>query len=829
MCRSVRFAVLLALAWGGAAFGQGLNAEGMILSPSMQPGRTVPIWQMKPFDRFQCTDPAKTWIDIEPDRLPEDFDDTGFKPGDSVPTVGLPTKYGFRKDIWYRFRAVADGGRYEVIGSGIFKIELFEEIVNGELAFELAKDVTPEKIKFDDGVEDLRVLREREPFCNLQKLTKLKESAKFNRVRYHAAEAAAGMNRADYPRVFECLEAERRARLLIPADAKVPTEVANLAPLDRRADLCADNWLRVVMGSARFDEGRRIVARLEATYPKSRVAETARRDYDRLVRGILDRARQSLAAGFVPKAYDLLDEAVLVQPDHPELRAEMAKLAKSHPRLRVAVAELPGYRLGPAAWTPADHRAAAILHEPMARLTGYKPDGSAVFESRLLSAIRDEDDLNRKVSVEVAPGLAWPGDGKPVTPVDAQRLFALARERGSALYHPALELLLTNVQARPPKATLMEFDRPQFQARMWLQTPLFRMSVDPTANNSVAGLGWQGLGPFRAYDRALNRVQFVANPRFVAPGEPTVKLLNEVRIPKPEDRFRALEYGAVDLVEFVPWRNAALAANVPNARLVRESVPKAHVLQFNYGRDLLRMPNVRRAIALALDRPAIFKAVGIAPTAGDCPLANAATVGALGNDPKAELWPYDPIVARILVAAAKKEVNAPAAPLTLSHQGNESTRRAVEQIAKQLNAAGFEVTIVQVDDRNPDPRAADLRYEIAAPTEAVFDLVTLLTRDNPSLFEYATPGMRALLVELLQVSSATKALALLPRIHAAVRGDVALVPLWQWHDQFLVSESVRNLPAKPHSVYDGVTRWDAEPRYPPAWWETQATSAGANR
>ena len=778
-----------------------------IAAPSMV--GNIPIWQLKPFDRLELKNDEHTKIDVEPDRLPKDADFKDVEANKWCGKMGLPWPgTQFRRDLWYRFTSSSEGRKYEVIGKGIAKIEHYEDIVFGALMGELNKENDIQKgvgaVKLDDCLEMLRILQERQPN---------EPRNIFARIRYHAVEAKVAEFKHDQERAFISLLEEKKLYALVPATVKVPTWIRALDPIDRRiADLC-DRWTGFCLSLRKYADGRRVIARLEKIFPDHDVAKKWRKNYADLVRPLVEHANQQIANNFYTEALITLDSAAEIQPDHPGMRATMEKAYAKHPRLRVAVGELPGYHSGPAGWSPADVRAADLLHEPLMRVKSAK-EGVTEFDSRLVNKV-DVSDLNRKAVVQIRSGLSWP-DGKPVTPVDVQRVFADARHRAGAFYHPALEFLLTNVQSQAPDLVTLEFDRPQFQAKAWFQMPFLRMGEAAEGG----GVGWTGMGPFYAQERRPDRILYLANSRYLDPGKPIIKQVVETRLATPEERFRAIQNGEVEMVGFVPFRNLPYVQNIPSVKPVKLTTPKVSVLQLNFDRDALRSPTLRRAIVYAIDRAEILRKIGASDDKDVKLLTGALPYGAFGYNTETKLWPYEPYLAKTLVAAVTKELKT-IPPLTFAHQGNESTRMACEEIAKQLRSIGLQVTLTEIDERAPDPREADLRYQMLSVSDPIFDLVTTLTRDNPSLVRNAGPRLRQYLIDLLKVPNVTEAARLLPEIHQALHDDVALIPLWQWNETCLVSDAIIGAPGALSRPYENIASWKTVPRYPPALWETK--------
>lgn len=105
------------------------------------------------------------------------------------------------------------------------------------------------------------------------------------------------------------------------------------------------------------------------------------------------------------------------------------------------------------------------------------------------------------------------------------------------------------------------------------------------------------------------------------------------------------------------------------------------------GSPLQSLP-VRQAAAYALNIPAILKAGGIRGQQASQLVPSAI----LGHDPSIKNTPYDPAKARQLLAS----VNGSNTPLTLSYASGDD--KQVAEIAKELNAVGFNVKLSQQPD-----------------------------------------------------------------------------------------------------------------------------------
>ena len=123
--------------------------------------------------------------------------------------------------------------------------------------------------------------------------------------------------------------------------------------------------------------------------------------------------------------------------------------------------------------------------------------------------------------------------------------------------------------------------------------------------------------------------------------------------------------------------------------------------------------------------------------------------------------------------------------------------------------------------RSADPLDADIRYESYTVSDPLYDVVTLLTRDNPTLAQHGSPWFRQLLVELIETPNLSTAARLLPQLQEVLFEDATILPLWQWTDCFAVSDAVAGVAEAPPTLYHRVADWKVEPRFPPAEWDAR--------
>jgi ABC-type transport system substrate-binding protein len=750
-----------------------------------QPPTAAPLWQLKPFDRVTLTNNATH--DIDPWRIPPgvEFD---VEEGEYVGRPGLPPKREVHRRRRYRIRLQVNGLEYYVLGRNIKNIEYYEDLLLAE-----AKRLVTQA-RFDEALPYFERLHEIAPDW-----PGLDEAV----VEAQRQEAARSFFAEDWERAFWLfVEALRRRDERSVVDAVSP-------PLENEIDRTADRWLAGRAAARDYAEMRRIVARLETVRPQSPVAARWRSELAARAAEALQTGLRLASDGKPIDALAPLEQAAAIDPSDAAVRGALEEAYGRRGHLRVAVEQLAGLR-SPAARSAADRRCVDLVHlRLMAPVFGADPPR---WKSEVLSSVtRPDEFVNRRAVLELRPGLVWSTGDKPVSAVDIQRILVDACRAESESFHPAFARLASQIETQSTQELSIDFDRPQPRPEAWLDMPVARRAGGD-------GSKWIGLGPFAVARADRERVEYRANPHFSQPGKPLLGKVTEMRIPAAADRLRALQENRVDIVANLLPRQVPAARSLADAGVVELAGPVVYVLQFNWNQRALRDRTLRRAVALAVDRRAILEKLGVDPgDAGALPTAPW-PVGGFGYDPSIEPRPYDPVLARTLVAAVRrKQSSLPA--LRLLHDDVQADRLACEEIARGLTSAGLEVQLVASNPTAPaSPSTADLYYAGLRVAEPVQDMVALLTRDNPSLWDHASPWLRQAVVNLVEVPTITDARQLMARLHRAIHDDAALLPIWQGPEWIAVSNRVRGLPERPTAVYDGVLDVAVTPGFEPPYW-----------
>jgi peptide/nickel transport system substrate-binding protein/glutathione transport system substrate-binding protein len=189
------------------------------------------------------------------------------------------------------------------------------------------------------------------------------------------------------------------------------------------------------------------------------------------------------------------------------------------------------------------------------------------------------------------------------------------------LERPTPDATLLNVLAMPEVAIL---------SSEWMKS-------DPNVKVKA-----NGTGPFilKEYEPGVRAVA-EKNPNYFRKGQPLLDRVEFRMIKNDDARVNALRTAAVDMIEFVPWKDIDTLKRQSGIK-VEASGGAFMNLWINTKKKPLDDPRVRRALAFAVDREAISKAAFFGhgsplygpPTSPDSPYFNKDLANAFSHDPQ---------------------------------------------------------------------------------------------------------------------------------------------------------------------------------------------------
>jgi peptide/nickel transport system substrate-binding protein len=570
-----------------------------------------------------------------------------------------------------------------------------------------------------------------------------------------------------------------------------------------------------------YAAGRQVLRELETLAPGNAAIAPARELYVGRARGLLDRARAVMDG----ERLDLILEAASVWPALEGLESAYREAFAAMPTLDVAVADLPD-PVGPWLKSSAAVRTAPLLYRPI--LASADEEGTKGSLPDQLAASVETVDLSRGMRIKIRTGFLWNDGSRPVSAIDVARSLVDRTVPTLPGYSARWADLLERVEATDDEQLEIRLARSTLRPEHWLLIPVGPAHGGGDGWVAAVGQGRRpvGDGPYRWVPSSAGVAQYVAVTNEGTPG-PKVRRVREVRYASADDAVAALERGDVSLVEEVAPAQLVELGKVAGVRVGQYATPSLHRIALDGRNEALRNRTLRRALSLAIDRKDLLEESVLRRKAdstnavADGPFLK----GSYADAPDVSPLPYDPWLAKALVAAARKEMGGVAVKLTFEHPPTLIARAVCPKLADAWREVGVEVTLKEVPERDLEAKLRaggrfDLAYRAARPGEPAFDAGPTIcpAYDAPPssdpLAALASPRILQLLLQLDRAPETTAAQALLLQIDRESRDELPILPLWQVVDHYAWRGRVKGIGDEARHIYQGIESWEVEPWYP---------------
>ena len=153
----------------------------------------------------------------------------------------------------------------------------------------------------------------------------------------------------------------------------------------------------------------------------------------------------------------------------------------------------------------------------------------------------------------------------------------------------------------------------------------------------------------------------------------------------------------MSLLEHVPPDRLAALGEDKEIKIGKYTHPVLHRIAIDGRNPVLRNRSLRRGLSSAIDRKAILEETVLkhAGDAANAPSDGAFAADSFANAPDVKPLVHDPLIARMLVTAARREMGNAPIKLTLEYPAIPEARAAVPKIAEAFTAAGIELKTVE--------------------------------------------------------------------------------------------------------------------------------------
>ena len=563
-----------------------------------------------------------------------------------------------------------------------------------------------------------------------------------------------------------------------------------------------------------YSKGRRILHELASFAPKSLATrEMTARFVNRA------EARLSAAEGkSAPVRLDAMTDALRIWPTLDGVEARYRELFLTMPTLETAVVDVPA-PLGPYAHSPADLRTTRLIYLP---LLEYDDDDARKGKraAQLVQTI-ETSDLGRRMLIKLRAGVPWSDGSRAASAVDVARDLTDRTDPNSPRYIARWAELLDRVEATDDSRLEIRLNRPPLRAGPWFLGPVGAAHAGSDGREASASpeRPWVCDGPFIAVEAKPDLVEF----RRREPGKGLIRI-REIRQASPAAGLAALRRGDVSLLARVPPDQAKALESEPGIKVGTYNRPTVHLIALDGRNPALRLRTLRRALSYAIDRKGLLEEFVLKRPIdeGDRPANGPFPAGSYADAPATPALEWNPMLAKMLTAAARKEIGGSPIQLKLEHPPSAEARATVGRIANAFKAAGVEIELVEISESRLESelragRKFDLAYRAVRVNDPVSDAGPLLMPgyDAPAeancMASAASPRILQLLLALERTADWTSARGLAVQIDRESRDELPVIPLWQIVDHYAWRDRLKGPAKTTERLYDRIETWEIAP------------------
>jgi peptide/nickel transport system substrate-binding protein len=592
-------------------------------------------------------------------------------------------------------------------------------------------------------------------------------------------------------------------------------------------------WISRALDMEKFAQGRRFLHELEQmaaehpTVPKLRDGFISRGS--KLMR---DAESKSGAARL-----DTLADALRIWPTLDNAARLYTKAFEALPTLDVAVVDVPR-PVGPWLRSEADARVSRLLYLPL--LASDSEEARAGKAAGQLASSLESTDLGRRLSFRVREGTTWSDGSRQVTSTDVARSLIDRSDPNSAKYQARWADLLDRVETNDNSRLEVRLNRPLYKLGAWFNWPVgpAHASTDGRVATVDQGRSLVGSGQFQCAVSSESFVELVRSTG-AAPGtagaspSAAVRRIRERRYPHAKAMLSALVEGEVSLVSHIPADQVAALRTIPLLKVGRYEQPLIHLIAFDGRNPALKNRSLRRGLSMAVNRRELLEETLLRrPPDGESLVADGPFAkGSYADAPGVKPPEYQPSLATMLIAAARKELGGAPIELRFEYPAVPEAQAVVLKIAEAFRLAGVRIEIAQLPESQLESelragRRFDLAYRMLRCAEPVLEAGPLLCPgydappETDALASAASSHILQLLLQLERAADVPTARGLVIQIDRESSKELPVLSLWQIVDHYAWRTRLSGPADVSDRLYAGIESWEIKPWIPRDPWMT---------
>ena len=574
----------------------------------------------------------------------------------------------------------------------------------------------------------------------------------------------------------------------------------------------ADRLLAWYQREGNFVAVRSLLERLQKQH-KDRLG-VGRTWQDRLIAEAASRrdtARQHMQAQRYAQAHEAAGEMLKIWPRLPGGRDLVVELSRVYPLVVVSVSQ-PALTVDPTSLDNfASRRAGHLVYPTLIEFQERGPEGGRYASP--FGSVQQSDDR-----MQLIFDLRNTNSDAPFTGYDLSRnLLAMTDPYGDR-YDPAWSSLVSTIQV---------------EEVMRVRAALRHPHVLPQAVlRSQFHVGDQIASRYTFEQSEELESRFVPIERMSDSDQPRPVIVERFH-EQPRAAIEDLRRGRIDMIDRLLPADALRLRQEAGIQIGVYAFPTLMMLAVNTENPFLANRTFRRALVYGINRQVILEQ-GLFNgqlVEGSRVISAPLPAGISKNDPSAYAYdervtpyPYDPVMASILVGLATQQLQAVAEQreepgpeleeLVLAHPFGELHRFIARQIQMQLEV--FDIPC-QLRELEPgQSRVPDDQYDLLLMEFQMFEPLVDVPRllGERGVVPAADPYVNLSLRRLYESENWRSARENLYELHRMLQNDATLIPLWQMTEFFAYHDGLRGIRQRPIFFYQDAERWRIVPPEP---------------
>ncbi len=521
-----------------------------------------------------------------------------------------------------------------------------------------------------------------------------------------------------------------------------------------------------------------------------------------------DAAREYMQAERYAEAHEAAGEMLKIWPRLPGGRDLVVELSRVYPLIVVSVSQ-PALKVDPTSLDNfAARRAGHLVYPTLIEFQERGPEGGRYASP--FGSVQQSDDR-----MQLIFDLQNSNPGNAMTGYDLSRnLLAMTDPYGDR-YDPAWSSLVSTIQVEDVMRVRASLRHPHVLPQAILRS---QFQVD---DQIASRYTFEQSEEFEARFLPVERMSASDQPRPVI-----IERFHE----QPRAAIEDLRRGRIDMIDRLLPADALRLRHEDGIQIGVYAFPTLMMLAVNTENPFLANRTFRRALVYGINRQVILEQ-GLFNgqlVEGSRVVSAPLPAGTSKNDPSAYAYderitpyPYDPVMASILVGVATQQLQAIAeqreAPgpeleeLVLAHPFGELHRFIARQIQMQLEV--FDV-MCQLRELEPgQSRVPDDRYDLLLMEVQMFEPLVDAPRllGERGVVPARDPYVNLSLRRLYESENWRSARENLHELHRMLHNDAALIPLWQMTEFFAYHDGLRGIRQRPIFFYQDAERWRIVP------------------